>query len=81
VVVEVSKDLVQRKSESNESLREVIALDLAISAALGTFPTESERALNLYNEASPIWYRVRPPVMKERTCDHEQDGIRAWRLI
>jgi hypothetical protein len=48
VVVEVPKDLVQRKSESiNESLREVIALDLAKSAALGTFPTESERALNL----------------------------------
>jgi hypothetical protein len=55
VVVEVPKDLVQRKSESiNESLREVIALDLAKSAALGTFRTESERALNLYDEASPI---------------------------
>src|SRR5580704_15333918 len=82
VVVEVPKDLVQRKSESiNESLREVIALDLAKSAALGTFPTESERALNLYDEASPIWCRVRPPVMNERPCDHEEDGIRAWRII
>ena len=81
VVVEVPKDLVQRKSESNESLREVIAFDLAISAALGTFPTESERALNFYNEASPIWYRVRPSVINERPCDHEQDGIRAWRII
>ena len=80
VVVEVPKDLVQRKSESiNESLREVIALDLAKSAALGTFPTESERALNLYDEASPIWYNDRPPVMK-RPCDHEEDGIRAWRI-
>jgi hypothetical protein len=38
VVVEVPRDLVQRKSESmNESLREVIALELAKSAALGTF--------------------------------------------
>jgi hypothetical protein len=82
VVVEVPKDLVQRKSESiNESLREVIALDLAKSAALGTFPTESERALNLYDEASPIWYNDRPPVMNERPCDHEEDGIRAWRII
>ena len=81
VVVEVPKDLVQRKSESiNESLREVIALDLAKSAALGTFPTESERALNLYDEASPIWYHDRPPVMNERPCDHEEDGIRAWRI-
>ena len=82
VVVEVPKDFVQRKSESiNESLREVIALDLAKSAALGTFPTESERALNLYDEASPIWYNDRPPVMNERPCDHAEDGIRAWRII
>ena len=81
VVVEVPKDLVQRKSESiNESLREVIALDLAKSAALGTFPTESERALNLYDEASPIWYNDRPPVMNERPCDHEQNGTRVWRI-
>ena len=62
LIVEVPKDLVQRKSESiNESLREVIALDLAKSAALGTFPTESERALNLYDEASPIRYHDRLP--------------------
>ena len=81
MVVEVPKDLVQRKSESiNESLREVIALDLAKSAALGTFPTESERALNLYDEASPIWYHDRPPIINERPCDHEEDGIRAWRI-
>ena len=81
VVVEVPKDLVQRKSESiNESLREVIALDLAKSAALGTFPIESERALNLYDEASPIWYNDRPPVMNERPCDHEENGLRAWRI-
>ena len=81
LVIEVPKDLVQRRSKSiNENLREVIALDLAKSAALGTFPTESERALNLYDEASPIWYHDRPPVMNERPCDHEEDGIRAWRI-
>src|SRR5271154_4553199 len=80
VVVEVPKNLVLRRLESiNESLREVIALDLARSAALGTFPTESERALNLYDEASPLWYPDRPPVMNERPCDHEDDGMRAWR--
>ena len=57
VVVEVPKDLVQRKSESiNESLREVIVLDLAKSAALGAFPTDAERALDLYDEDPPIWY-------------------------
>jgi hypothetical protein len=81
VVVEVPKDLVQRQSKSiNESLREIIALDLATTAALDTFPTESERALTLYDEASPIWYQDRPPVINERPCDHEEDGIRAWRI-
>jgi hypothetical protein len=53
----------------NESLREVIALDLTKSAALGAFSAESERTLNLYDEASPIWYHDRPPVMNERPCD------------
>ena len=38
LMVEVPKDLVQRKSKSiNENLREIIALDLARSAALGAF--------------------------------------------
>ena len=82
VVVEVPKDLVQRKSELiNESLREVIALDLARSAALGTFPTEAERVLALYDEDPPIWYNDRPPVMNERPCDHEENGTRAWRIV
>src|ERR1700676_45829 len=50
VNVEVPKDLVQRKSESiNESLKEVMALGLAKSAALGTFPNETERAVDLYH--------------------------------
>jgi hypothetical protein len=82
VVVEVPKDLVQRKSESiNESLREVIALDLAKSAALGTFPTEAERVVGLYGEDPPIWYQDRLPVMNERRCDHEQNGTRGWRIL
>jgi hypothetical protein len=50
--------LVQRKSElTNKSLKEVIALGLAKSAALGTFPTETERAVDLYDQGPPIWYR------------------------
>jgi hypothetical protein len=56
VVVEVPRDLVQRKSESiNEGLREVVALELAKSAALSTFPTDAERALDLYDEAPPTY--------------------------
>jgi hypothetical protein len=81
VVVEVPKDLVQCKSKSmNEGLKEVVALGLAKSAALGTFPTESERVLDLYDEAPPIWYPDRPQVMNERECDHEENGTRAWRI-
>ena len=82
VVVEVPNGLVQRKSESiNESLKEVIALDLANSAALGTFSTEAERVVDLYDEDPPIWYHDRPPVMNERPCDREENGTRAWRIV
>jgi hypothetical protein len=80
VVVEVPKNLVRRKSDSiNESLKEVIALGLAKSAALGTFPTE-ERLLNLFEEDPPIWYQDRPSVLNERPCDHEENGTRAWKI-
>ena len=82
VVVEVPKRLVQRKSESrDESLKAVIALCLAKSAALGTFPTEAERVVDLYEEDPPIWYPDRPPVMNERPCDHEENGTRAWKIF
>jgi hypothetical protein len=81
VVVEVPKDLVQRKSESiDESLKEVIALGLAKTAALATFPTEAERVVDVYEEHPPIWYPDRPPVMNSRPCDHEENGIRAWKV-
>jgi hypothetical protein len=81
VAVEVPKSLVQRKSESiNEGLREVIALDLAKSAALGTFPTVLERVPEFYDEAPPNWYSDRPAVMNERACDYEENGTRAWRI-
>ena len=70
------------QSESiNESLEEVLALGLAKSAALGTFPTEAERVVDLYEEDPPIWYPDRPPVMNERPCDHEENGTRAWKIF
>src|ERR1700675_1436536 len=82
VFVEIPKNLVQRRSESvNESLKEVLALSLAKSAALGTFPTEAERGVDLYDEDPPIWHRERPPVMNERPCDNEENGTKAWRLV
>ena len=82
VFVEIPKKLVQRNSESvNEGLKEVIALDLAKSAALSTFPTDAERVVDLYDEDPPIWYSDRPPIMNERPCDHEENGIRTWRIV
>ena len=83
-VVEVPKDLVQRKRSENineNPSEKAIALDLARKAALGTFPTEAERVVDLYEEDPPIWYPDRPPVMNERPCDHEQNGTRAWRVV
>ena len=82
VVVEVPKDLVQRKQSEiiHENPREkAIALELARRAALGTFPTVEQRVVGLYHEAA-IWYEDRPPVMNERPCDHEENGTRAWRI-
>jgi len=69
-------------SESiNESLEEVLALGFAKSAALGTFPTEAERVMDLYEEDPPIWYPDLPSVMSERPWDNEDNGIRAWRVV
>ena len=83
-VVEVPKDLVQRKQAEimNQNPREkVIVLDLARRAALGAFPTVPERVVGLYNEDEPIWYEDRPHLMNERPCDHEENGTRAWRIV
>ena len=83
-VVEVPKDLVERKqSESkNENLKEkVIVLNLARRAALGTFSTGAERVAALFDEDAPIWYENRPSVMNARPCDNEENGTRAWRVV
>jgi hypothetical protein len=83
-VVEVPKDLVQRKQSENTSANsreKVIVLELARRAALGTFPTVLERVVGLYDEDPPIWYAERPHIMNERRCDNEENGARAWRVV
>jgi hypothetical protein len=83
VVIEVPRDLLQSKRShlANELEREkIIALDLARRAALSTFPTVAERAVELYDEDLPTWRENRFHVMNERPCDHEENGIRAWRI-
>ena len=83
-VVEVPKDLVQLKQSENTcqtSREKVIVLELARRAALGSFPTVTERVIGLYDEDPPIWYVDRPHVMNERRCDNEENGTRAWRVV
>jgi hypothetical protein len=80
-VVEVPMDLVQRKKlEFNEIPREkAIALDFARRAALALFSTGEQRLAWPYDEDA-LWCEDRHPVMNERSCDYEEDGIRAWRI-
>jgi|ERR1700722_6993831 hypothetical protein len=83
-VVEVPKDLVQRKQSeitSENSREKMIVLQLARRAALGTFPTVTEQVIGLYDEDPPIWCADRPHVMNERQCDNEENGTRAWRVV
>jgi hypothetical protein len=80
-VVEVPRDLVRRKkSESNENPREkAIALDFARGAALALFSTGDQRVVWPHDEDA-LWCEDRHPVMNERPCDYEDDGVRAWRI-
>jgi hypothetical protein len=81
-VVQVPKDLVQRKQSANINNRrreKAIALDLARKTALGTFSNVEERVLGLYHEDA-IWYEDQPSLMNERPCDNEEDGTRAWKI-
>jgi hypothetical protein len=83
VVIEVPRDLLQSKQShlANDIPREkVIAVDLARRAALSTFPTVAERAVELYDEDLPAWCENRFHVMNERPCDYEENGTRAWRI-
>ena len=83
VVIEVPRDLLQSKQShlANDIPREkIIAMDLARRAALSTFPTVAERAVELYDEDLPTWRENRFHVMNERPCDYEENGTRAWRI-
>ena len=86
IVVEVPRGLLkQRQSDLvGQGVREqAIALDLARDVALKTaspFPAIGERAAGLYDEDPPIWYEYRHRVMNQRPCDHEERGIRAWKI-
>jgi hypothetical protein len=81
-VVEVPKDLVQRKKSefTNANLREkAIVLNFARRAALALFSTGEQRLASPHDEDA-LWCEDRHPVMNERPCDYEDDGIRAWRI-
>jgi hypothetical protein len=86
VVVEVPRgSLNQRASDlvGQDFTEKAIALDLARDVALKTaspFPAIGERAAGLYDEDPPIWYEDRHRVMNQRPCDHEESGIRAWKI-
>jgi hypothetical protein len=81
-VVEVPRNFVQRKKLEymNENPREkAIALDFARRAALSVLSTGEQWLAWPYDEDA-LWCEDRQPVMNERPCDFEDDGIRAWRI-
>jgi hypothetical protein len=86
IVVEVPRgSLKQRQSVlvGQDFTEKAIALDLARDVALKTatpFPAIGEGAAGLYDEDRPIWYEYRHRVMNQRPCDHEERGIRAWKI-
>ena len=86
IVVEVPRGLLnQRQSDlvGQGFTEKAIALDLARDVALKTaspFPAIGERAAGLYDEDPPIWYEYPHRVMNQRPCDHEERGIRAWKI-
>jgi hypothetical protein len=86
IVVEIPRRLlIQSRSDlvGRGLTEKAIALDLARNVALKTttpFPAIGERAAGLYEEDRPIWYEHRHRVMNQRPCDHEERGIRAWKI-
>ena len=86
IVVEVPRGLLhQRQSDvvGQDFTEKATALDLARDVALKTaspFPAIGERAAGLYDEDPPIWYEYPHRVMNQRPCDHEERGIRAWKI-
>jgi hypothetical protein len=86
IVVEVPRVLLKQRQSvlvRQDFTEKAIALDLARDVALKTatpFPAIGERAAGLYDEDRPIWYEYRHRVMNQRPCDHEERGIRAWKI-
>jgi hypothetical protein len=91
IVVEVPRGLLkQRVLKQRQSVlvgqdftEKAMALDLARDVALKTatpFPAIGVRAAGLYYEDRPNWYEYRHRVMNQRPCDHEERGIRAWKI-
>ena len=86
IVVEVPRGLLNQRRPhlvGQGVTEKAIALDLARDVALKTaspFPSIGERAAGLYDEDPPIWYEYRHRVMNQRSCDHEERGIRAWKI-
>jgi hypothetical protein len=81
--VEVPAGLVQRQHSEliNQNLREkTVALNLARQAALAAFTTSAEQVVWPYDEDA-LWYEDRPFVMAERLCDHEENGIKVWKIV
>ena len=86
IVVEVPRGLLKQRQSvlvGQDFTEKAMALYLARDVALKTatpFPAIGERAAGLYDEARPIWYEDRHRVMNQRPCDHEERGIRAWKI-
>ena len=83
-VVEVPKELVRLKQSElmNENPREkAIALDFARRAALATFSTGGAEWVVWPYDEDALWCKDRHPVMNERHCDYEENGIRAWTIV
>jgi hypothetical protein len=84
IVVEVPRGLMRQADLVGQDFTEkAIALDLARDVALQTaspFPAIGKRAAGLYDEDPPIWYEHRHRAMNQRPCNHEERGIRAWKI-
>jgi hypothetical protein len=81
-VIEVPKNLVHRRRSEliGQNLSEkAIALDLARQAALSTLSTDAEPVARPYDEDA-LWYEDRPYVMDEKTHDHEENGVKVWKI-
>jgi hypothetical protein len=81
-VVELPKNLVHRKRSEliGQKLSEKsIALDLARQAALATLSTGAKPVVWPCDEDA-LWYEDRPYVMDEKSHDHEENGVKVWKI-